>query len=335
VVEVSDGARNTIDQTVALEPPIDLAASLRPFGRWGDDGIDRWDGTTLVRTLTIDEDGVIPFAARAVGDASNPALNVVATAGAPHHPRRMAELIRATFVAHPPELADLGAADGRVARLLGLYRGIVPVLVPDPFIALIRSISAQQVNLRWASTVRRRLAERYGTRHEVGSEFVYSLEPEPLAAASIEELRSLQLTTAKARSAIALAETAVAGELNRHELERMTDDELIVHLTRIRGIGRWSAEWFLARTLGRPRVVCGDLGVRKAVGLLYDLEGLPSEDEVRRLTEHWGAAATTVQTLVLHHLALSAGTPSPARHPPAGGSCRPGARGGRPGTTRQ
>ena len=57
-----------------------------------------------------------------------------------------------------------------MARLARLYPAIVPVLVPDPFTALIRSISAQQVNLTWASTIRRRLAEGYGTRHQVGDD---------------------------------------------------------------------------------------------------------------------------------------------------------------------
>lgn len=91
----------------------------------------------------------------------------------------------------------------------------------------------------------------------------------------------------------------------------MNDEQLIAHLTRLPGIGRWSAEWFLARTLGRPPVVAGDLGVRKAIGRLYDA-GMPSETETRLLTAHWGAAATLAQALALHDLAISPGpTPAP------------------------
>ncbi len=324
---MSDSAHNTAHLRVELEPPLDLAASLRGFGRWGDDGIDRWDGQTLVRTVTIEGNAIVPFAARANGDLSSPSLEVALPVVDAAHAEEVADVIRATFVIVPPELAALAAVDLRVARLIGLYPGIVPVLVPDPFSALIRSISAQQVNLRWASTIRCRLAERYGTRHDVGGEFVYSLQPAPLAAASVEELRTIQLTTAKARSVIACAEAAVAGELDRRELARMNDDQLIAHLTRLRGIGRWSAEWFLARTLGRPRVVCGDLGVRKAVGRLYAVTELPSEDQVRLLTEHWGASATAVQALALYDLAASeAGV---ARHR-AGGSRRVRSSGRRP-----
>ena len=76
----------------------------------------------------------------------------------------------------------------------------------------------------------------------------------------------------------------------------------------MRGIGVWTAEWLLARTLGRPRVVAGDLGVRKAVGLAYLGGGLPTDVEVRRLTAHWGEAAGMAQALVLHALVAGAST---------------------------
>jgi len=198
----------------------------------------------------------------------------------------------------------LAAADRHIALLWRRYPGLVPVVFGDPFTALIRSISAQQVNLRWAATIRARLAQRYGTRHEVGPWEVWSLHPEPLADARLEDLRALQLTTAKSRAVIAVARAAQAGELRLSELAAMEDEVLIAHLAGLRGIGRWSAEWFLARTLGRPRVVAGDLGVRKAVGRLYGAPAIPSESDVRRLTAHWGAAATHAQALALHDLAL-------------------------------
>ena len=325
---MSASAQFTADLKVELEPPLDLAASLRPFGRWGDDGIDRWDGQTLVRTVQIEGGRTIPYAARVGADPSHPSLEVaIPAAGAPNA-EQIAAAVGATFVTVPPELEALAVEDERVGRLARLYPGIVPVLVPDPFSALIRSISAQQVNLRWASTVRRRIAERYGSRHEVGREFVYSLHPAPLATASVEGLRAIQLTTAKAWSVLACAQAAISGELDRRDLEPLNDEELIAHLTRLRGIGRWSAEWFLARTLGRPRVVAGDLGVRKAIGRLYAVSDLPSEEEVRRLTEHWGASATAVQALALYDLAASeAGV---ARHPESGGSRRARSSGRRP-----
>jgi DNA-3-methyladenine glycosylase II len=283
-----------------------LAASLRPLGRWGDDGLDRWDGQILARTVHLDE-GVVPYSAHPDGAVERPALAVAVPEAFADRVADVTSAIRATFVAVPAAIGALAAADKAVGRLIRLHPGIVPVLVPNPFAALIRSISAQQVNLTWASTIRRRIAERYGFRHNIGADYVYSLPPDRLAQAPVEELRSLQLTTAKSRSVIACAQAAVAGELRGADLMAMDDDALIAHLTRIKGIGLWSAEWFLARTLGRPRVVAGDLGVRKAVGRMYSLAAMPSETQVRDLTAHWGESATVVQALALHDLAVAAG----------------------------
>jgi DNA-3-methyladenine glycosylase II len=295
-----------------LSPPIDLSASLRPFGRWGDDGIDRWNGTTLLRTIRLDADDpsdstALPYAARVAGDIDQPMLSVLVNRRDGQRVAEIAGAIEASFVPADDSLTALAAADERIGRLDRRYPGIVPVLVPDPFTALLRSISAQQVNLRWAATVRRRLAKRYGRRHEIAGTFVYSLGPGLLAGTSVAALRELQLTTAKSRSLIACARAALDGELRLSALERMADETLIDHLTQLPGIGRWSAEWFLARTLGRPRVVAGDLGVRKAVGRLYGVDGVPNEDDVRRLTDHWGSAAAIAQALALHDLAVASG----------------------------
>ena len=93
---------------------------------------------------------------------------------------------------------------------------------------------------------------------------------------------------------------------------RLPDDAVIARLTAIRGVGRWTAEWILARTLGRPVVVAGDLGVRKAVGRYYlDLPPkapLPSEEETRRAVAHWGESANLAQTLLLAGITSSDGS---------------------------
>jgi DNA-3-methyladenine glycosylase II len=98
------------------------------------------------------------------------------------------------------------------------------------------------------------------------------------------------------------------------------------------GIGRWTAEWLLARTLGRPRVVAGDLGVRKAVGAAYLAGRMPSEAEVRAVTAHWGAAAGVAQQLLLHWLSTEAPGRGGPRRAATGSrtATRPG-RSSRPG----
>ena len=297
-----------VELRIGFNPGVDLPASLAPLGRWGDDGLDRWDGQRLLRTVRMSR-ALVPYDAVVSPATGSPALTVAIPAQFASRLAEVADEVQSMLIEPPASLAALADEDPEVDRLRRLYPGSRPLLWPDPLSALIRSISAQQVNLRWAATVRRRIAERYGTRHVLGDEYVYSLEAEPLAESAVEDLRALQLTTAKARSVIAVGQASASGELERPDLERLDDDALIAHLTRLKGIGLWSAEWFLARTLGRPRVVAGDLGVRKAVARMYRTGGMPSEGEVRRLTAHWRDSATFVQALALHDLAVApAGT---------------------------
>jgi DNA-3-methyladenine glycosylase II len=350
---------------VAVVGPVDLAGSLDVFRRSGDDLLDRWDGRLWLRALAVDG-RMVGVAARPAGTVAAPALEVEAEAGA--DAAAAGRLLARAFVTAPAALATLAAADPVVARIAARFPGVGPVLQPDLLTAVVRSISAQQITLRFAAVLRGRLARRYGHRHEVparapagpvdsrvrpvpasatlphrGAEpgagslqaapiprdplaaEVWSLDPHRLARAQVADLRELQFSTSKATAIIAFARAAAAGQLDLEELAGLEDEAVIERLVAFPGIGRWTAEWLLARTLGRPRVVAGDLGVRKAVGAAY-LDGrMPSEAEVRAVTAHWGAAAGVAQQLLLHWLSLEApGRGGPRRAPTSRTATRPG-----------
>jgi DNA-3-methyladenine glycosylase II len=285
---------------VRLPAPLDIAGSLELFRRSGDDLIDRWDGSRLVRVLStspsVSASASLPFVAVKQGTVDEPAFEVSSTQPA------VLDAVATTFTPAPPEYADLLAQDPVLARLNASFPGIRQIRQLDLFTALLRCISAQQVNLRWAVTTRRRLAETFGTRHEIDGECVYSLDPERVASVDPAQIRALQFTTSKSEFIVAVARALADGTISLDALARLPDDEVIARLCTIRGIGRWSAEWVLARTLGRPCVVAGDLGVRKAVGMAYLETALPSEIEVRRATAHWGTSASAAQALLLHAL---------------------------------
>jgi DNA-3-methyladenine glycosylase II len=288
---------------VRLPGPLDIAASLELFRRSGDDLIDRWDGATLVRTLPLGG-RLIAYACTHSGTIAEPELHVtVADTADPAEVAALAEAVAEMFVPAPAEFAELVTRDRVIAQLNARYPGLRPVRQFELFGALVRCISAQQVNLRWAATTRARLAEAFGARHQVTCHVVYSLEPARFAALSVEAIRALQLTTRKAEYIISAAEAIASGRLSLLQLAQMSDEEVITALAGLRGIGRWSAEWILARTLGRPRVVAGDLAVRKAVGAAYlgmpPKGPLPSEEAVRAATAHWGPSAGVAQQLLL------------------------------------
>ncbi|HEX7626562.1 MAG TPA: hypothetical protein VF379_05855 [Gaiellaceae bacterium] len=168
---------------------------------------------------------------------------------------------------------DLGAfyawaavADPVLAGLTVKLAGFRPPLAPDPFESLITSITAQQVSLFAAFSIRNRFIERFG--EPVGEVWAFPTR-ERIAAATEDDLFAVGFTRRKAEYAVALARS----DLDLDGLAELDDDEVRTRITALRGLGPWTAEWFLARHLARPRAwPAGDLVLRKAADVLYGVD---------------------------------------------------------------
>lgn len=157
-------------------------------------------------------------------------------------------------------------ASGPMGSLTKRLRGFRPPLQPDPFEALITSITAQQVSLFSAVAIRNRLIERFGER--VGEAWAFPTRAR-IAAAREEELFGVGFTRRKAEYAVALARS----DVDLDALALLPDDDVRATITAQRGLGPWTAEWFLARHLARPHAWPeGDLVLRKAALNLYGVE---------------------------------------------------------------
>ena len=182
--------------------------------------------------------------------------------------------------------------DPVLARLAERLAGFRPPLAPDPFEALVSSITAQQVSLRAAFAIRNRLIERYGERADHA--FAFPARGR-LAAAREDDLVALGFSRRKAEYVIGLARS----DVDLSELALLPDAEVKVRLQSIRGLGEWTADWFLARYLGRPQAwPAGDLGLRKAVSAFYGGGRELSTEEVRAI----GARFDPFQNLTAHYL---------------------------------
>lgn len=164
-----------------------------------------------------------------------------------------------------------------VARLPGFR----PTLNPEPWEALVIAITAQQISLRAAAAIRGRFVERLGVRHELARAFP---ERDHVARLRPRELMVLGFSTRKAEYVIELARS----DLDLDGLARLPDDEVVAAITAQPGLGRWTADWFLARHLARPGAwPAGDLGVRRAVSSFY-ADGRPlTAEEVRSMGERF------------------------------------------------
>src|SRR6266545_4944930 len=148
----------------------------------------------------------------------------------------------------------------------------------DPFGSLARAIVGQQIATRAATAIFGRLQTLIDDRDAAMA----------IAGASDGELRAVGLSAVKAASLRDLAARTLDGGLELDRLGELTDDEARGQLTEVRGIGSWKADMFLLGQLGRPDVLpAGDLGIRRAVQDAYGLERIPSEGEVRRISEAW------------------------------------------------
>jgi DNA-3-methyladenine glycosylase II len=282
--------------------PLDLARTFSRFRAWGDDPVnrlsdgvfrravrvgERWHGYELRWTGGPDDARVTV----AVPGARSPRVLKAAVAEA----RRIcgADLDLEAFyrvAKEDPVLGDLAP------RLHGLR----PTLMPAPFEMLVGAICAQQVNLTFAFALRAALVRRYGTALRVGGETVYAFpEPAALARARVRQLRAMKFSGRKAEYIIGLARRIDGGALDLVALAARSNDEIIEALTAVRGLGRWTAEWFLARGLGRGDVCpAGDLAVRKAFEHFYSRGRGLSERAIRRRAARWGAH----QNLAVHYL---------------------------------
>jgi DNA-3-methyladenine glycosylase II len=174
-----------------------------------------------------------------------------------------------------------------LARLTRELGGLRPPLAPDPFETLVTSITAQQISLHAAFSIRNRLIERFG-RH-VGQAHAFPTA-QRLRRADPEELVRLGFSRRKAEYVVGLA----AEKIDFTALAELPDEEIKDRLVAIRGLGEWTADWFLARHLARPRAwPAGDLGVRKAVTAFY-----PDAGDARAFGEHF----EPFQNLSAHYL---------------------------------
>ena len=152
-----------------------------------------------------------------------------------------------------------------------------PRLRSTGYVTLLRTIVGQQVSVAAAASVWRKLEALLGD----------DIPPQALLAADFDSLRACGFSRQKQGYARSLCELVVSGELKLDALPE-DDEEAIAELTRIKGIGRWSAEIYLLFAEGRPDIwPAGDLAVMAGLAKLLGMEERPDEKATRALAEPW------------------------------------------------
>jgi 3-methyladenine DNA glycosylase/8-oxoguanine DNA glycosylase len=252
--------------------PYDFEISTERFRAFGADLANLWDGDALYRAV----DGREVRIAAAPGGVEVDPLDEVT--------RPVVEKLLGLEFELDPFTAWAGVQPV-LGEIVARLPGFRPPLSPDPFESLVTSITSQQVSLRSAFAMRSRFVERLG--EPVGRVFAFPTR-ERVAAADEAELFALGFSHRKAEYVIGLARDAI----DLDSLAALPDNEVRARLVAVRGLGPWTAEWFLARHLARPHAwPVGDLALRRAVNLFY---GSTVEDV--------GARLDPFQNLSAHYL---------------------------------
>jgi DNA-3-methyladenine glycosylase II len=180
-------------------------------------------------------------------------------------------------------VAHLRAADPLMAQLVETY-GALDLIPPhrlgnSHYGALVRAIVGQQLSVKAAASIYKRVEELFGG---------HAPTPGQIVEAETDALRAAGLSRAKVVYLRSLAEHVLDGSLDLDRLEELGDDEALAKLVAVKGLGQWTAQMFLMFQLSRPDVLpVGDLGIRRAAQRLYGLGELPTPAELERIAEPW------------------------------------------------
>ena len=296
-------ARNTFVLTPV--PPFRLDLTVWTLRRRSHNLVDRWDGTTYRRVLPLPT-GPVEVAVNQLSASESPRLRVV-VAGQP-----VGATVRAAVTAALERLLGLqidltefyhfAANHRRLATMADRFRGMRPPRFATVFECAINAIACQQMTLTLGVHLLNRLTVAYGAAVGERNEAVHAF-PRPIELAGLvpAELRKLGFSHQKGRAIIELAQSIAEGRLDLESFAAFSDDEALMRLRKLRGLGRWSAEYVLLRGLGRTHVFPGDdVGARKNLQRWLRLANPFDYEGVRRVLSRWDGYAG----LVYFHLLL-------------------------------
>jgi len=177
-----------------------------------------------------------------------------------------------------------------IMRALILEHGqcvIVPELRRSPFQSLVQAVAHQQLHGKAANTILGRFQKLFPGRRFP--------RPEDLAGVTDEQIRACGFSYAKIKAIRDIAEKTLSGVVpTGRQIVALSDEEIILRLTEVRGVGRWTVEMLLIFQLGRTDVLpVDDFGVRNGFRVAYKKRAMPTPKELLKFGKLWRPHATT------------------------------------------
>lgn len=288
--------------TLVPVPPFRLDLTVWALRRRPANEVDRWDGETYRRALSV-ADATVEVAVREAGKPTEPELVVsVATDTRAGDPQEEVAERMTRMLGLDVDLSDFyrrAEGDGVLGPLVRRWRGLKPPRFPTVFECLVNAVACQQLTLTVGIVLLNRLARAIGPVAPGGSRAFP--RPPDLADADPGLLRSLGFSRAKVTYLRELGDRARRGRIAVDALESQDVGPSRAALEHLHGIGRWSAEYTLLRGLGRLDVFpADDVGARNNLHRLVGLELDADYERVRQAVARWAPYSG----LVYFHLLL-------------------------------
>ncbi len=274
--------------------PYDFELTNRIFGR-GDPEMHQFADGEL-REVVHFEDVPTVVRIRSVGSTGRPRLKVSIESRRKLSQAKLAGLRKYLsrqlhIDLHLRRFYHAIAGDPVLASLVRQLRGLSQPAAPEPFEALVYAIAEQQISLSASHSMEVRLVRKFGERVPIEGGFLYAFPTaDRLARATVAGLMACGLSRRKSEYIQNAARMIARGELELEDLAAHPRlEDAVAELSRLRGVGRWTAEYVLVRGLGRlDSAPADDVGIRRSVSRFYFRNRRVGGDRVRRLTERWG-----------------------------------------------
>jgi DNA-3-methyladenine glycosylase II len=288
------------------ESPFDFERSAGIHGRFEKSLPDVYENGVYKRVLHLAENPVLVLVT-SNGTVEKPLLSVEA------HPHLMAQDVKALrrllgrmFAASFDfdKFYSVAKKDRLMRIVAGRLRGLRPVSPPTIFETLVIAITEQQISLNAAVAIRSRLVEKYGDIVEFEGRSLYAFPtPSVLAKAKVNRMMGVGLSRNKALYINELSKKVAGKELDLEGLRKMGDETAIAELTKIKGVGAWTAEYTLIRGMGRVNSLpADDLGIQHAISQAYFKGKRTSSNEVRRVLNKFSPFSGIAAFLLMYYL---------------------------------
>jgi len=280
--------------TIEALPPFSFDLSAEIFAD-GDKQIRKYENGRFWQILRVNGKLILAIV-ESVGTVDEPKLSAELrsdTKMTEDDKKKAAETIKALFNLDfdPTPFYETAKQDKIMAKIMQKLWGLRSPTTQTVYEALVDSIVEQQISLKVANTLERKIIKKYGDTLTVDGETYYEYPtPQRIASATVEALRQCGLSQRKAEYIKEVSTLIATGKLDLEKYKKYDSaDKIIEELDAVRGIGVWTAELTIIRAMQKwDALPADDLGLKRIIAHYYRKDNKINSAEARRIAEPWG-----------------------------------------------